>query len=208
MQKESISTNRESDRDAHQPRYAAADIRLLTLKLVISKLADVAMKRNVSHVPYRDSKLTRLLQPSLSGDALISVICTISPSLVNQAESISTLAFASGLKKVQLRAVKKELVDPQALIQQYQNEIAELRALLREKGISGESAAGSRTEKGKNEAMEKRLEELKSLILTSSNVNEPSAGEVSYKTVDIVWTRLISGSSAKSNEATLSEIGL
>ena len=76
-----------------------ADNSLLTLKLVISKLADVAMKRNVSHVPYRDSKLTRLLQPSLSGDALISVICTISPSLVNQAESISTLAFASGLKK-------------------------------------------------------------------------------------------------------------
>lgn len=78
-----------------------------------------------------------MLQPSLSGDALISVICTVSPSALNVAESLSTLAFAQGLKRVMLRAQKKELVDPQALIQQYQSEIAELRALLREKEMGG-----------------------------------------------------------------------
>jgi len=109
---------------------------LLTLKLVISKLADIASKRQVTHVPYRDSKLTRLLQPSLSGDALISVICTISPSPVNMAESISTLSFAQGLKRVMLSAQRKEVMDPEALIQQYQSEIAELRAQLREKELN------------------------------------------------------------------------
>ena len=88
---------------------------------------------------------TRLLQPSLSGDALISVICTVSPSALNQSESLSTLAFAQGLKRVVLRAQKKEVVDPQALIQQYQNEIAELRALLREKDFDGEEV---KTHKG------------------------------------------------------------
>ncbi|KAK6907889.1 hypothetical protein I203_101890 [Kwoniella mangroviensis CBS 8507] len=143
---------------------------LLTLKLVISKLADLASKRNVTHVPYRDSKLTRLLQNSLSGDALISVICTVSPSSLNLAESISTLAFAQGLKRVVLKAQKKEVVDPHALIQQYQNEIAELRAQLREKEMHG----GNKTEREKNEAMEKRLNELKSMILTSVNVNSPN----------------------------------
>ncbi|WVW85104.1 hypothetical protein I302_107141 [Kwoniella bestiolae CBS 10118] len=143
---------------------------LLTLKLVISKLADLASKRNVTHVPYRDSKLTRLLQNSLSGDALISVICTVSPSSLNLAESISTLAFAQGLKRVVLKAQKKEVVDPQALIQQYQNEIAELRAQLREKEIHG----GNKNEREKNDAMEKRLNELKSMILTSVNVNSPN----------------------------------
>jgi centromeric protein E len=126
---------------------------------------------------------TRLLQPSLSGDALISVICTVSPSFLNQAESLSTLSFASGLKKVMLRAQRKELVDPQALIAQYQNEIADLRALLREKGIDGAIPSGSASgggAKGKesNQAMEKRLEELKSLILTSSNVPTSSDVEV------------------------------
>ncbi|WWC62984.1 uncharacterized protein I303_105582 [Kwoniella dejecticola CBS 10117] len=146
---------------------------LLTLKLVISKLADLASKRNVTHVPYRDSKLTRLLQNSLSGDALISVICTVSPSSLNLAESISTLAFAQGLKRVVLKAQKKEVVDPHALIQQYQNEIAELRAQLREKETGGSSS----NEREKNEAMEKRLNELKSMILTSVTVNSPNADD-------------------------------
>ncbi|WVQ96601.1 hypothetical protein IAU59_003706 [Kwoniella sp. CBS 9459] len=148
---------------------------LLTLKLVISKLADLASKRNVTHVPYRDSKLTRLLQNSLSGDALISVICTVSPSSLNLAESISTLAFAQGLKRVVLKARKKEVVDPHALIQQYQTEIAELRAQLREKEATGSSRTGSsKSDKEKNEAMEKRLNELKSMILTSVTVNSPN----------------------------------
>ncbi|KAL7420485.1 Kinesin-like protein kip2 [Cryptotrichosporon argae] len=148
---------------------------LLTLKLVISKLADMASKRNVTHVPYRDSKLTRLLQPSLSGDALISVICTVSPSALNVAESISTLAFAQGLKRVMLRAQRKEVVDPEALIQQYQSEIAELRALLREKEEGQGSLGSVRSDKKKSSAMamELRLNELKSLILTSGSMETP-----------------------------------
>jgi hypothetical protein len=88
---------------------------------------------------------TRLLQPSLSGDALISVICTVSPSALNLAESLSTLSFAQGLKRVTLKAQRKEVVDPQALIQQYQNEIAELRALLREKEVGGAQDFGVST---------------------------------------------------------------
>ena len=93
-----------------------------------------------------NSHSTRMLQPSLSGDALISVICTVSPSALNLAESLSTLAFAQGLKRVLLKAQKKEVVDPQALIQQYQGEIAELKALLREKqGYSGSGETPGRS---------------------------------------------------------------
>lgn len=51
MPRASTSTNREFiEKDT-------AEIRLLTLKIVISKLADMAIKKNVTHVPYRDSKL-------------------------------------------------------------------------------------------------------------------------------------------------------
>jgi centromeric protein E len=57
------------------------------------------------HVPYRNSKLTRLLQPSLSGDARISVICTINPDANAVAESTSTLLFAQRIKRVQVRCV-------------------------------------------------------------------------------------------------------
>ncbi len=73
---------------------------------------------------------TRLLQPSLSGDARISVICTINPSHSAVTESQSTLGFAAGVKRVVLNAQKTEVVDPAALIQQYQTEIADLKVRL------------------------------------------------------------------------------
>ena len=54
-------------------------------------------------VPFRNSKLTKLLQPSLSGNARISVICTLNPTPTSVSESTSTLQFASRVKKVQVR---------------------------------------------------------------------------------------------------------
>ena len=54
------------------------------------------------HVPFRNSKLTRMLQPSLSGNARISVICTINPDVSAVVESTSTLQFAQRIKKVQV----------------------------------------------------------------------------------------------------------
>lgn len=54
------------------------------------------------HVPFRNSKLTRMLQPSLSGNARISVICTINPDPSAVTESTSTLLFAQRVKRVQV----------------------------------------------------------------------------------------------------------
>lgn len=82
------------------------------------------------HVPYRNSKLTRLLQPSLSGDARISVVCTMNPDVHAVTESTSTLQFASRIKRVQLSAKKKEVVDTDALIERYRKEIEELKKKL------------------------------------------------------------------------------
>ena len=53
---------------------------LLTLGTVIAKLTETSTSSDV-HVPYRDSKLTRLLQTSLSGDARVTVICTVTLDL-------------------------------------------------------------------------------------------------------------------------------
>lgn len=107
-------------------------------------------------------------------------------------ESLSTLSFAQGLKRVLLRAQKREVQDPQALIQQYQEEIAELKAMLREREGSVSSVntavtpsrldSGGGTERkvrGKGE-MEKRLEELKSMILSGREAGEKGgSGDVS-----------------------------
>jgi centromeric protein E len=74
-----------------------------------------------------------MLQPSLSGDARISVICTLNPDVNAVAESTSTLLFAQRIKKVQLNAKKKEVVDTDALLERYRQEIEDLKKRLTEK---------------------------------------------------------------------------
>lgn len=56
-------------------------------------------KRN-SHIPYRDSKLTRILQTSLGGNARTAIICTMSPALSHVEQSRNTLSFATSAKEV------------------------------------------------------------------------------------------------------------
>ncbi|KAG2066908.1 kinesin-domain-containing protein [Suillus decipiens] len=156
---------------------------LLTLGSVIGTLAENAAKNKNDHVPYRNSKLTRLLQPSLSGDARISVICTINPDASAVAESTSTLLFAQRIKRVQLNAKKKEIVDTDALIERYRKEIEELKNKLSER----EAEAPARTRRlsareqiDESKAMKdlnSRIQQLTKLILTSQTVDESKGDE-------------------------------
>ena len=98
---------------------------LCTLAHVIKRLSE--RKRNASvHVPYRDSKLTRILQDSLSGKAVVSVVCCVSPSSGNVDETISTLKFASRAKRIKVAPVKVNY-DERTLLKKYTLEIARLR---------------------------------------------------------------------------------
>ncbi|KAF8985818.1 hypothetical protein BGZ46_001786 [Entomortierella lignicola] len=99
---------------------------LLTLGTVISKLTE----DKGTHIPFRDSKLTRILQSSLSGNARVSVICTISPSFMNVEESHNTLKFAARVKKIITKAHTNQVLDDKALLEKYRREISELRAQL------------------------------------------------------------------------------
>ncbi|KAG0349143.1 hypothetical protein BG004_001567 [Podila humilis] len=99
---------------------------LLTLGTVISKLTE----ERGAHIPYRDSKLTRILQSSLNGSARVSVICTISPSYLNVEESNNTLKFAARVKKVVTKAQTNQVMDDKALLEKYRREISELKAQL------------------------------------------------------------------------------
>lgn len=68
------------------------------------------LQKNRSHVPYRDSKLTRLLQDSLGGNTLSLFVVTLSPDIENVEETVSTLQFADRAMKVQIIATKNEVV--------------------------------------------------------------------------------------------------
>nr|VDC66334.1 unnamed protein product [Brassica rapa] len=93
---------------------------LLTLGTVISKLTDT----KAAHIPYRDSKLTRLLQSTLSGHGLVSLICTITPASSTSEETHNTLKFAQRCKHVEIKASRNKIMDDKSLIKKYQKEIS------------------------------------------------------------------------------------
>lgn len=80
---------------------------LLTLGTVISKLSSGI----VGHVPYRDSKLTRILQPSLSGSALVSILCTVQTITSTTTETLNTLRFAARAKNIIVTARRSNLAE-------------------------------------------------------------------------------------------------
>ncbi|XP_036415499.1 kinesin-like protein KIF17 [Colossoma macropomum] len=101
------------------------NLSLSALGNVISALVDGRSK----HIPYRDSKLTRLLQDSLGGNTRTLMVACLSPADNNYEESLSTLRYANRAKSIQNRPRINE--DPKdALLREYQEEIKQLRALI------------------------------------------------------------------------------
>lgn len=115
------------------------NVSLYTLGRVIAALSTPisnrdrrADSRKERHIPYRDSKLTRLLQDSLGGNTRTRIIATLSPASECIEETISTLRFADRAKQVMafVRVNERRPVD-HALVQRLQAEVTHLRGLLR-----------------------------------------------------------------------------
>ena len=73
---------------------------------VIYKLANP--KKN-THIPFRDSKLTRLLAPALTTSKKTIIICTISPADINFSQTLSTLRFATQSRKIELKGLDESM---------------------------------------------------------------------------------------------------
>ncbi|KAK8280028.1 hypothetical protein V6Z12_D09G149000 [Gossypium hirsutum] len=169
---------------------------LLTLGTVISKLTD----GRATHIPYRDSKLTRLLQSSLSGHGHVSLICTVTPSSSNSEETHNTLKFAHRAKHIEIQAEQNKIIDEKSLIKKYQNEIRALKEeleqlkrgiltipqlhdigeddiiLLKQKLEDGQVKLQSRLEQEEEAkaALLSRIQRLTKLILVSTNASQSS----------------------------------
>lgn len=78
---------------------------LLALGNVISALGDEKKRKEGNHVPYRDSKLTRLLQDSLGGNSRTVMIACISPADINAEETLNTLKYANRARNIQNKPV-------------------------------------------------------------------------------------------------------
>ncbi|KAF7828938.1 kinesin-like protein KIN-7F [Senna tora] len=133
---------------------------LLTLGTVIRKLS----KGRNGHVPFRDSKLTRILQSSLGGNARTAIICTMSPARSHVEQTRNTLLFASCAKEVSTNAQVNVVVSDKALVKQLQKELARLESELRNSG-SGRTSDSDALIRQKDLQIEKLMKEVADLTM-------------------------------------------
>lgn len=111
---------------------------LLALGAVINKLGEFSKKNlgksnKPAYIPYRDSKLTRILKQSLGGNTMTSVLCAVTPAPIHREETVSTLKFGQLCKSIKNTVKSNDgLLDDKALIKQYRVTINELRAQIDE----------------------------------------------------------------------------
>ncbi|CAN0441973.1 unnamed protein product, partial [Hapterophycus canaliculatus] len=141
---------------------------LLTLSRVIQTLTQPGN----SHVNYRDSKLTRILQPSLSGNARMAIICCATAAEGFLEETRSTLQFASRAKEIKTRAIVNEVVDDKTQIRRMSQELAALKrkhaeqeAAAAEAGGGGSSGVLVETLQQEKAQQAEKIDRLKNLLL-------------------------------------------
>ncbi|KAB8216014.1 kinesin motor domain-containing protein [Aspergillus novoparasiticus] len=188
---------------------------LLTLGTIISRLSETKDKagnptdREGRHLPYRDSKLTRLLQPALSGNSLVSILCTVHLGITgnsNSGETLNTLKFAARAKNNIVSHAKRadealgsggSDAGSRVLLERYRMEIQALRSQLEsqtkaqaEKELKLEEQQLEKEAQARHEeqmlemqlartALKERIEHLNRLILCSKSTGVNSQGAMS-----------------------------
>ena len=139
---------------------------LSALGMVINSLTD----GKSTHIPYRNSKLTRILSESLGGNAKTCLIITCSPSSFNEAETLSTLRFGERAKKIKNKPKinKIETVgELKGQIEKLNKQILNLQKIIEQKGIDVKSSNDLEDKvlitKDEYQTMENRIGELEFL---------------------------------------------
>lgn len=122
-------SERQSKTHAEGVRLKEATKINLSLTVLGTVISALAAAKKGQHIPYRDSKLTRLLQSSLGGNTKTIMIAAVSPASDNYDETLSTLRYANRAKNIKNKPKINE--DPKdALLREYQDEIKRLKAML------------------------------------------------------------------------------
>ena len=185
------------------------NLSLSALGNVISALVD----GKSNHVPYRDSKLTRILQDSLGGNTKTVMCANAGPAEYNYDETLSTLRYANRAKNIKNKPVVNE--DPKdAMLREYQDEISKLKAQLTDMnkitaimpstGISNEPKSSDETKS--NEDQEKQISNDKEKINELREQAEKEKAELlAQSKEEIEKVRLEQNQEAKESLAALEE---
>ncbi|XP_055858961.1 kinesin-related protein 4 isoform X2 [Episyrphus balteatus] len=136
---------------------------LLFLSRVIKQLAEA------KYVSYRDSKLTRILQASLGGNALTAIICTINPTAVE--ETLSTLSFANRAKVVKNKPQVNEVVSDSAMMKRLVKKIDALTTELEVEKTKNSQIKVTQLQKLLNDEIHKIINSNSLCSLKASNRN-------------------------------------
>ncbi|GAA6044376.1 hypothetical protein JCM8097_004902 [Rhodosporidiobolus ruineniae] len=176
---------------------------LLTLGTVIAKLTDPASSS--SHIPYRDSKLTRLLQPALSGNSRVAVVCTVSPDAEQATETLSTLKFAKRAKMVVTKAERGVLVSDATLLKRYAAQVEELQ---RQIGAV-EAASGADKARRERDDAAKRADEAERRGREAESALEATTAELASLRAKLAHTQslILTGPSLEASARRVSGAG-
>ncbi|ORZ11891.1 hypothetical protein BCR42DRAFT_420830, partial [Absidia repens] len=159
-------TNAEGDR---AKEGIAINAGLLALGNVISALGDET--RRAAHIPYRDSKLTRLLQDSLGGNSQTLMMACVSPSDSNFGETLNTLRYANRARNIKNRVtVNQDFAGNSLEVNQLRSLVGRLRmeiAALRSNGMM--VSANSTTADDESQLLRKEIVRLRDRLQTTTN---------------------------------------
>nr|ODN97633.1 hypothetical protein L204_03052 [Cryptococcus depauperatus CBS 7855] len=131
---------------------------LLALGNVISALCDPVKARG--HIPYRDSKLTRMLQDSIGGNSLTTMIACISPIEANIGETLNTIKYASRARNIRNQAKINQVEAGWDDVEYLQNTVSKLRRQLTAVDAEGKSTTIGEEAARQSEKLVRRLAEL------------------------------------------------
>ena len=127
--------------------------------LALSKCINLIVTQNKKFIPFRESKLTRILQEPLSGNGRIVLIATLSPAILNFDETLFTLQFANRAKCMKIHMKKNVLENDKEIIEKYEDYIKNLREEINE--VENEIAEQKNIEAIEQEETEEKNEENK-----------------------------------------------
>ncbi|GIL83344.1 hypothetical protein Vretifemale_12169 [Volvox reticuliferus] len=191
------------DREKLRQKEASnINVSLLTLGKVIR-----ALGKRGEHVPYRESNLTRILQPSLSGNSRMAIVCTLSPASGSVDNSRAALHFANHAKAVTMRPVMNEVRSEQALIHKMEAEIMELRRKLNQSGnkqLLAEKDAQIKAKEDQmrqalqeHQALKRRLAQMEKFIIRGGTTSPAPAIRRSFDGLESLTTSLAAGAAGQ-----------
>lgn len=166
----------ECSSDSKSRGKRAAEAKNINQSLVTLGRVITALVKQDGYIPYRDSKLTRLLKESLGGKARTCIIATVSPCRTQAKESKNTLNYAQNAKEIRNRPVQNCQLSHASLIKNLEGEILTLKRTLKAQYAKN----GVVLEKSAYDAIQKELRQLRDQVKSQGSALDKAEQKIAF----------------------------